>query len=141
MPAYREDEANILNELKASLAKGNEWAKRSSLIIAVISSPNLDCILKERVYYLFDTGMATAYLILLLTKKGFVAHPIAGFNEGKVKDILGIHEDMTVISLIIVGKHANDIYPELSQQQKDFEINQPERMPVDDFVFFNKYGK
>ena len=98
-------EHNKVQELFTSLTKGNSWAKNSKLIIGVFSHPDFDCQIKERKFYLFDTGMATAYLILLLTNMGFVAHPIAGFDPILAKKIMNIPEDMELLALIIVGKH------------------------------------
>jgi hypothetical protein len=52
------------------------------MIIAVFSQKDLDCIRRGgREYYLFDTGMATAFMILRAMGLGLVAHPIAGFNR------------------------------------------------------------
>ncbi|MCJ7525550.1 MAG: nitroreductase family protein, partial [Candidatus Aminicenantes bacterium] len=80
----------VLERLQGAMNKGNEWTKAASLIVAVASRKDLDCIVKEREYYLFDTGMATAFLILRASELGLVAHPIAGFDEDKAKEILGV---------------------------------------------------
>jgi len=96
---------NVLKQLHGAMSKGNAWVQAASLIIAVFSKKELDCLIKEREYYLFDTGMATAFIILRATELGLVAHPIAGFNEDAVKEILGIPEEMRLITLVIVGKH------------------------------------
>ncbi|MCW3991402.1 MAG: nitroreductase family protein, partial [Candidatus Bathyarchaeota archaeon] len=88
-----------LKELHTALSRGNEWAHLASMIIAVFSKPDLDCIVGEREYYLFDTGMATAFIILRATELGLVAHPIAGFRERRVKRILEIPEEMRLITL------------------------------------------
>jgi hypothetical protein len=45
-----------------------------------------------------------------------VAHPIAGYNEGAVKEILGIPEEMRVITLVIVGRHSETIGPLLTEK-------------------------
>jgi nitroreductase len=70
-------EKRSLDELYRALSKGNDWARKSSLIIAVFSRAEYDCQIKGRNYYLFDTGMATAFIILRATELGLVAHPIA----------------------------------------------------------------
>jgi len=81
-------EPRMLKKLKSALSSGNEWATTASMIVAVFSKKELDCVSDGRDYYLFDTGMGTAYLILRATDLGLVAHPIAGYDEGKVKSIL-----------------------------------------------------
>jgi len=69
-----------LEELFGMLSSGNGWAKNASLIVAVYSMRDYDCVIKEREYYLFDTGMAVALMILRATELGLVAHPIAGMT-------------------------------------------------------------
>jgi len=134
------DSPEVLEKMKGALSKGNEWAFNASMMIAVFSKKELDCVVKERIYYLFDTGMATAFLILRATERGLVAHPIAGFNEQKVKDILGTPEDMKVITLVILGGLSSRINPGLSEKQIEGEKKRPERLALDRFVYRNTYN-
>ena len=124
-----------------TLPKGNVWAQEASLVIAVASKQEYDCQIKGRDYYLFDTGMATAYIILRATDVGYVAHPIAGFDEAKIKTILGVPDDLTVITLVIVGKHSRTISPVLSEKQIETEKERPERLPLGKFAFKNYFGE
>jgi nitroreductase len=132
-------ELETLKEVFTALSKTNVWAHDASMIIAVLSRPDLDCIVRGKEYYLFDTGMATAFLILRATELGLVAHPIAGFREKRVKRILGVPDDMTVITLVIVGKHADTIKPVLTDSQKEMEKKRPERMPLEEFIYINRF--
>jgi nitroreductase len=128
-----------LDELYRALSKGNDWARKSSLIIAVFSKPEYDCQIKGRNYYLFDTGMATAFIILRATELGLVAHPIAGFDQDIVREILCIPEEMTVITLLVVGKKSKTISPILSEKQVNTEKKRPQRLGITEFVFRNRY--
>lgn len=128
-----------LKDLYTALSRGNEWAYAASLIVAVFSKKELDCQIKGRDYYLFDTGMATAFLILRATELGLVAHPIAGYDEGRVKEILGIPNEMTVITLVIVGRHSTEISPVLSEKQVAWEKERPERLPLEEFAYIDSY--
>jgi len=130
---------DVLKQLHGAMSKGNAWVQAASLIIAVFSKKELDCLIKEREYYLFDTGMATAFIILRATELGLVAHPIAGFNEDAVKEILGIPEEMRVITLVIVGRHSETISPLLSEAQVEREKKRPERLPLEEFAFMNRF--
>ncbi len=87
------------------------------MIVAVLSRADLDCQIREREYYLFDTGMATALMILRATELGLVAHPIAGYSPKKVRAVLGIPDDMRVVTLVIFGKHTDQIGDLLSEDQ------------------------
>ena len=129
-----------LKEVFSALNKGNAWAKNGSMIVAVISKPEFDCQIKEREpYFMFDTGMATAYLILLLTELGLVAHPIAGFNPVQAKEILQIPADMSLITLVVVGTHTTFLPEELSESQRNSEGKRPMRKSNEEIAFFNSY--
>jgi nitroreductase len=129
----------ILKKMHAALSSGNEWAQAASMIIVVVSKKDFDCVIHDREYYLFDTGMATAFLILRATELGLVAHPIAGYSPRKTREILNIPEDMDVVTLVIIGKHSHHISPVLSDKQVTAETTRPERLPLDQFVYLNKF--
>ena len=130
----------ILHLMFEALSPGNKWAQACSMIVVVFSKKDDDCHIKEREYYLFDTGMATGLLILRATELGLVAHPIAGYNPNKVGEILGIPDEYNIITLIIVGKHSDDIGPLLNEAQVEIEGKRPERLSIDKFVYLNRYG-
>ncbi len=135
-------EPGMLNKMHSALSKGNEWAYDASMIVAVAAKREDDCVLKDgREYFLFDTGMAAAHLILRATELGLVAHPVAGFDPEKVKEILAIPAEMTVITLINVGKHSEKIGPKLSPDQAKGEKERPPRKPPEEFAFHNRYGR
>lgn len=129
----------MLQALQPALSKTNAWVQSASLIIAVLSRPEDDCRIKGREYYLFDTGMATAFLILRATELGLVAHPIAGYDEKQTKKILDIPEKMRLITLVVVGKHSETISPILTETQAASERKRPKRLPLDNFVHLNRF--
>ncbi|MDD2889919.1 MAG: nitroreductase family protein [bacterium] len=131
-------EPELLKSMHSAFSKGNEWAQYASMIIVVFSKKESDCDIKGREYYLFDTGMSVGFMMLTATELGLVAHPIAGYNEDKVKEIVGIPADMKVITLILVGKHSEIINPILSEKQVKDEQSRPDRIPLDKFVYKNK---
>jgi len=133
-------EQEMLRKMHGVFPKGNAWAQSASMIIAVLSKKEYDCIIGDRVYHQFDTGMATAFLILRATELGLVAHPIAGYSPEKTREILGIPDDIEVITLIIVGKHSTTINPVLSEKQIMAEKQRPERFPLEKFVYLNRYS-
>ncbi|MFX0069218.1 MAG: nitroreductase family protein [Candidatus Hodarchaeota archaeon] len=133
-------EDEMLKKMHTALTPGNKWAQHASMIVAVFSRIDYDCQLRGRDYFLFDTGIATAYLVLRATELGLVAHPIAGYSEEVVKEVLNIPEDMKVITLVIFGKHTKEIADYLSENQAELERKRPERLPLGDFAYLNKYG-
>ncbi len=133
-------EKEQLKRIFSVLSGGNKWVEKASMVIAVLSKPENDCIIGERYYYLFDTGMATAMLILRATELGLVAHPIAGFKEEGAKEILGIPDEMRLITLVIIGKHSNTINPVLSDAMKLGENQRPPRKNLGEFIYINSYS-
>jgi nitroreductase len=129
-----------LNQMFDALSSGNDWAKEASMIIVVHSKESDDCIIHDRKYFQFDSGLATAFLILRATELGLVAHPIAGYSPKKTRMILGIPDNHAVITLVIVGKHANFIRPILSDKQRKDEKIRPIRKSISEFVSYNRFG-
>jgi len=132
-------EKGMLEEVKAALNKGNAWATRASMIIVVCSRRSDDCTYPDREYFLFDTGMSVAFLLLKATELKLVAHPIAGYDPDKVRSALGIPPEYTVVTLINVGKHSED-RSSLSEKQSAQEDERPTRKPFDE-TFYQDYWK
>lgn len=97
---------DILNKIKSALNKGNEWASESPCIVTVMSKKELDCVVKGKEYYMFDTGLGVGQMLLKATELGIVAHVIAGFSAEEVKNVLEIPEEWNIISLIVLGKKS-----------------------------------
>ena len=135
---FVQDENKLL-EMREALSEGNKWAYHASMIIAVFSKEELDCVIKERKYFLLDTGMAVGMMILRATELGLVAHPIAGFDEDKAKEILKIPKSMRLITLVIVGKHSDEIRDELSEDMAKGEKQRPPRKSFDEFAWIDEY--
>ena len=132
-------EKEQLNKMVDALSKNNRiWGKNASLIIGVFSKPNHDCIIKKRIYNLFDTGMATAFMLLRATELGLIAHPIAGFDEEKAKEILNIPEEYQLITLLICGKKSNTIPEDFLDYMIEQEEERPQRKPIKKFIFHEK---
>lgn len=129
-----------LEGLKPAFNRGNAWCHAASLVVAVFSRKEDDCVIKEREYHLFDTGLAAAFLILRATELGLVAHPIAGYSPSKVREALDIPEEFEVVTLINVGERAAAFDPTLTPEKIEAETQRPERLPFEQFAFMNRYG-
>jgi nitroreductase len=130
-----------LEKFKSVLSAGNEWAFQASMYIVVFSKPDLDCRIKGRDYFLFDTGMALAFMILRATELGFVIHPIAGFDPEKVRELLNIPGDMTIITVAVFGEKLPGTSDVLNEKQKASEEIRPERLPLEKISFNEKYSE
>jgi nitroreductase len=132
--------SEALPAIKTALSKGNVWATRSPLIMVISAKPPEDCQLSDkRDYFLFSTGLAVGQMELRATELGLVCHPIAGYDPLKAKQILGIPEDYIVITFVIVG-YPNTDSSLLSDKQKAGELARPERKPIGENFFLDKWG-
>lgn len=132
-------DTEALKNMREALTAGNKWAYSASLIIAVFSKKEDDCVIRDREYHQFDCGLGVGFLILRATELGLVAHPIAGYSPKKTKAILGIPEEYQVITLVIVGKHSEEISPVLSEEQVEWEKERPKRLPFEKIGFIDHY--
>jgi nitroreductase len=128
--------AEALKRMVAVLASGNaDWAKQASMIVAVWSHADFDCRTPDgRDYYQFDTGMATALLLLAATERGLTTHPVAGFDPEAARDLLALPEGARVITLIIVGGRALELFPELKDWQIKAESEPSPRRPFEEIA-------
>jgi nitroreductase len=133
-------EKELLAAFKETLSRGNSWALDSPLIAAVFNKADADCQLKgDRDYFLFDTGMAVGFLMLRATELDLIAHPIAGYDPEKVKEVLGIPPEFIVITLVIFGKLAPELSPRLAEWQLKRETGGRERRPIGTVLHHNAY--
>ena len=130
---------SVLKRLFDAMSKNNDWTRAASMIIGVVSKKELDCMPDDRDYYLFDTGMASAFLILKATEMGLVAHPIAGYDEEKAKQALNVPADMRLITLIICGEHDETMNPLMTESQAKRENPRPERKPLSEIMRLNRF--
>jgi nitroreductase len=133
-------EPKALEAMKPVFNRGNQWCHAASLMIAVFSRKEGDCIIKDREYHQFDTGMAVALLILRATELGLIAHPIAGYSPKMTREVLGIPDEYQVITIILVGRRAAEPNPTLTPDKLEAETKRPERLPLERFAFMNHYG-
>ncbi len=129
-----------LDAVRSTLSRGNAWASRAPLIMVVSARPPDDCQLSEgRDYFLFSTGLAVGQMELRATELGLMCHPIAGYNPAKARELLGIPPEYVVIAFVIVGYLGQDDSL-LSDKQRAQETERPERKPVGENFFLDKWG-
>lgn len=131
--------ADALAQIKTALSRGNQYATRATLIIVVAAKLSDDCAIVDRQYFLFDCGLAIGQLLLRATEMGLIAHPIAGYDPQKAREILGIPADYTVITFVNCGHPGTDDSL-LSEKQKEQEKVRPERKPVGENFFKDRWG-
>lgn len=124
----------------AALNEGNrKWAKNAPLLI--ISLAQTQYIFNGNTYInkfaWHDSGMANILLMIQATELGLVTHPMGGFDDAVIADILEIPSDFVPVIVIAIGYPGNEknIAPELMERQ-----NKPRtRMNISNLVFRDKW--
>ncbi|QLH75246.1 MAG: nitroreductase family protein [Methanomassiliicoccales archaeon] len=129
-----------LAALKEALTKGNRWATRSPMVLAVCAKQDDDCQLSDnRNYFLFGCGLAVGQMLLQATELGIIAHPIAGYDPLKVKEVLKVPHEYVVITLVICGYPDTDMSL-MSEKQIAAEAERPVRKPIGENFFKDEWG-
>ncbi len=131
-------DAGVLDKVRENLSSGNYWAKKAPLVILAASKDDLDCQLSDgRNYAFFDLGLATENLILQSFKEGLIAHPIAGFNPVGVKEAMGIPNEYTLLTLIIIGFPGDEAH--LSEKHLESEHGERSRVAESQVIAHNSW--
>lgn len=110
------------------------------MLLVVLSKREFDCIIREREYYQFDTGIAMGLLMLMATEMGLVAHPVAGFSPKKTREILGIPEDVAVITVMAIGRKSYGRTANVTDEQWNVDSARPVRLRYPEFVYMERYS-
>ena len=107
----------------AEACSGQMWLADAGAIIAGVGKPDVN----EK-WYPVDVAIAMQNMIVAATALGYGTCWIGAFEEAKVKEVLGIPEEMRVVALTPVG--APDDKPD----------RRP-RMGMEEFVSLDRYGQ
>lgn len=134
------DQKEDLERLYPALTDGNYWMKLGPVIVAIITQKDYDCVIKSRVYHHFDTGLATGFMLLRAQELGIQTHLVAGYSPSKTRKILGIPDEMDVVSLMAMGRLGEEVPKELSEKHRSSEGKRPERLKLHEILHYNGYN-
>ncbi|MFH1101408.1 MAG: nitroreductase family protein [Methanobacteriota archaeon] len=81
----------------------NRWLKNAPILIVACGDPSESGDQNDIDYYLVDVAIAMEHLVLAATDAGLGTCWIGGFDEQKVKEILGLPKRMRVVALSPLG--------------------------------------
>ncbi len=94
-------------EIIAGLAKNNMafngWLKDAPAVIVVCADPKESTDLNDLPYYMWDSALAMHNLVLAATNMGLGTCYLAAYKEDKVKELLGIPENIRVVCMTPLG--------------------------------------
>jgi len=122
-----------------ALSRGNQWATKAPVLIAVCSRPQDDYIREDGPvqYHLFGCGLAVMSLLLAAVEEGLMGHPMAGWDAPKVKAALEIPEEYHVICVISLGYEGP--IELLDERTRKKDESPRVRKPMNEIVAFNRF--
>jgi len=107
----------------AEACSGQTWIADAAAIIAGLGKPGV-----SEKWYPVDVAIAMENMILAATALGYGTCWIGAFEEGKVRSVLGVPEEVSVVALTPVGVPAE-------------KPDRRPRMPMEEFASADSYGK
>ena len=83
--------------------KNQSWAGEAAALILLMSKKTFTQNGKDNAWHLSDAGCAAGFLLLEAESRGLYAHPMAGFDKAKAREIFRIPDDLDIIEVIAVG--------------------------------------
>ena len=113
----------------AQAAKNQTFVGEAPVIIAACAKSDDHIMTCGQLCYPIDVAIAIEHMALKATEEGLGTCWIGAFYEEKVKEILGIPQDIRVVELLILGYPANP-----SSDHKD-------RLSIEEIVMYDKWRK
>jgi nitroreductase len=110
-------------ERLAEACSGQTWMAEAGAIIVGVGKPAVN-----DKWYRVDVAVAMQNMILAATSLGYGTCWIGAFDQERVKEVLGVPQDMIVVALTPVGTPADSPEPR-------------PRQPISEFASLGRYGQ
>ena len=114
----------------------NPWLKQAPVVVVACGNPRDSGSHDGKDYYLVDVAISMEHLVLAATDLGLGTCWIGSFDEAKVKQLLGVPEDVKVIALTPVG-YAGD--EGLRGKLTKGLVGSGKRKPLEEIVHYDKW--
>ncbi|HNU36608.1 MAG TPA: nitroreductase family protein [Methanomassiliicoccales archaeon] len=115
----------------------NGWLKDAPAVIVVCADPKDSADMNGLPYYMWDAALAAQNLVLAATDLGLGTCYLAAYDEKKVKELLGIPEELRVVCMTPLG------YPtekrSLGEKLVKVAAGSSKRKPVDEVAHWDKW--
>lgn len=127
----------VLAGVHEALRRGNAYAKSAPVLIALCGDPDDGQIVDGKQYYLMDAGLALENMLLQAVALGLHAHPMGGFDEAMVRDVLGIPEHVRVLALVAVGRPGR--LEDLDERTRARELRERTRLTREEVCTYDRW--
>lgn len=118
----------------------NPWLPQAPCVIVACADPKKSGERDGRQYYLVDTGIAMEQLVLAAAAQGLGTCWIGIYDEAKIKEILGIPEELRVVALTPLGYPDEDGNLRV-RLTKGLNERRTPRKPLEEMSFWEKFGQ
>ena len=127
------DQEAQFNSLLGVLNPPNQvWAKKASVLIAVLAKLNYSKNNAPNAIRLHDVGAANMSMALQAVELGLQLHPMGGFDKEKLKSVIEIGEEYEAVLMLAIGKKGEN--PDLAPHQQESENQRGMRFLVEEFA-------
>lgn len=118
-----------------SLGEFNQkWARTAPVLILGAALTHFSHNKTPNRFALYDLGAAASYMTLEAASLGLATHQMAGFDQDKARELLGVPADYLIGSVIALG-YQDDPEKLGDQTLIEREVSPRERKPLREFVF------
>jgi len=128
---------NVENVVTRASRMGRKAFDEAPVLILVFVNPKDYIFPDGKTFYLLDVGLAMENILLAATDLGLITHPMASLDEGKLKEILGVPDEMEFVIATPLGYPVEGSYEEAAQQR----LSQRTRKDLKELVYTNTWGK
>jgi nitroreductase len=131
--ARRQDEERFGRMLECLIDANREWARHASAIALVCARTTFARNGKHNRHAWFDTGQATAQLMLSAIEQGLHSRPMGGFDADLARKNFNLSDDHDPICVIALGRLADGSI--LDDETAARDRSPRERKPLEEIVF------
>lgn len=136
--ARRHDEARFGKMLDCLVDANRAWAQHASLVTIVCARTTFTRNGNPNAHAWFDSGQATAQLMLSAIREGLHAHAMGGFSADKAREHFRIPSGFEPICAVAIGRLADGSLLEPDTAARD--QGPRARKAFDEIVFEDEFG-
>jgi nitroreductase len=125
----------LIQELTRAFSESNQPISEAPVILITCARAVDDIIRDGREYYLFDVGLAVENMVLAATDLGLLTHLMTAFDEAKVKQTLGIPEDVRAVVATPLAYPQAGNYDQAASER----LANRTRKDLKDLVYYNRW--
>ena len=133
-----ENEEAYQHGRKLLIEYNQQWSEGVPVLVFTFGKKHFSQGGKPNLHHKHDIGLAVGNLAAQATHMGLTLHQMAGFDNQKANEHLGVPEEFEPVSAIAIGYPGN---PELIKDEgiRDRALGERVRMPLEEIVHYDRW--